>query len=174
MASAYPDGVNERQADHRPPLHRHANPLTVVVLGALLLAAMLGFLGGGRSPVERVVTPGATLTVKVPRTLRSGLFFETEVTVAAKADMADAVIAIPPSLWRDQTINSQIPAAESEEFKNGAFRFHYGALTAGETLHVKFDGQINPPLTIGTSGAVVILDGEREVARIPLSIRVLP
>ena len=174
MASAYPDGVNERLADHRPPLHRHANPFSVLVLGALLLAAMLGLLGGGRSPVERVEAPAATLTVKVPRTLRSGLFFETEVTVVAKANIADAVIAIPPSLWRDQTINSQIPAAESEEFKDGAFRFHYGPLKVGETLHAKFNGQINPPLTIGTKGAVIVLDGEREISRVPLSIRVLP
>ncbi len=174
MASAYPDGTSERLANHRALLHRHANPFSFVVLGAILLLAATGLLGGGRSPVERVEAPGATMTVKLPRTLRSGLFFETEVTVAAKADIADAVIAIPPSLWQDQTINSQIPAAESEEFKDGVFRFHYGPLKAGETLHAKFDGQINPPLTWGTAGAVIVLDGEREIARVPLSIRVLP
>ena len=51
-----------------------------------------------------------------------------------RSESADAVIAIPPSLWQDQKINSQIPAAESEEFKDGVFRFHYGPLKAGETL----------------------------------------
>lgn len=174
MASAYPDGVRKGQADRRSALHRHANPFSVLVLGAVLLTAMLGILGGGRSPVVRSDGAQASLSVKMPHTLRSGLFFETDVTVEAKADVADAVIAIPPSLWQDETINSQVPAPESEEFKDGAFRFHYGPLRPGERLQVKIDGQINPPLTIGTRGHVALLDGEREIARVPLSIRVLP
>ena len=174
VAKGYPDGLAERHAGHGRLLDRHANPLSFVVLGGILLIALLGLLGGGRSPVVRATAPAAVLTVKTPHTLRSGLFFETVVTVEATAPIADAVIAVPAALWRDQTINTQTPAPEKEEARDGTFRFHYGPLEAGERLDVKIDGQVNPPLTIGTSGAVVLLDGEREIARAPLTIRVLP
>ena len=174
VAERFPDGLEERHAGHRPALHRHANPLSVLLLGGLLLLALLGLLGGGKSPVVQASAPAATLSVKTPQTLRSGLFFETDITAEAHAPIADAVIAVPPSLWQDETVNTQVPAPDKEAFKDGAFRFHYGPLAAGERLHVKVDGQINPPLTVGTEGAVVLLDGEREIARVPLSVRVLP
>ncbi len=174
MAEAYPDGLEERHAARRPALHRHAGPLSFLILGGLLLIALSGLLGGGRSPVVRVSASAADLTVKTPHRLRSGLFFETVVTVEAKAPIADAVVAVPAALWQDQTINTQTPAPESEEAKDGTFRFHYGPLKPGERLDVKIDGQVNPPLTVGTQGAVILMDGEREIVRVPLTIRVLP
>ena len=174
MVDAFPDGLEERHAAKAPGLRRHAHPLSFVVLGVILLVALSGLLGGDRSPVVRATAPAADLTVKTPHTLRSGLFFETAVMVEAKAPIADAVVAVPVALWRDQTINTQTPAPEKEEAKDGSFRFHYGALAAGERLDVKIDGQVNPPLTVGTRGAVVLLDGQREIARVPLAIRVLP
>ncbi|MEH3100743.1 hypothetical protein [Sphingomonas adhaesiva] len=148
--------------------------MALLLLGVLLILPMTGLLGGARSPVTRAVTPGATLTVKTPQTLRSGLFFETVVVVEARRPMADAVIAFPPALWRDMTINTQLPAAESEEYRDGLWRFHYGPLKPGERLETKVDGQINPPLTLGTRGEVVLLDGERPLARVPVATRVLP
>lgn len=39
---------------------------------------------------------------------------------------------------------------------------------------MKVDGQINPPLTLGTRGEVVLLDGARVLARVPVTMRVLP
>ena len=58
--------------------------------------------------------------------------------------------------------------------KDGAFRFDYGPLKAGETLDIQIDGQINPPLFAGTHGRVAVFDGERELVGIPLRITVLP
>lgn len=174
MASGYPDGLEARHAAPRAGFHRHATPVTLLLLGALLLLATTGMLGGTRSPVTRVAAPLAVLTVKAPRILRSGLFFETTIVVEARRPIADAVIALPPALWRDMTINSQLPAAEKEAYRDGAWHFHYGALAAGERLEVKVDGQINPPLTIGTRGTIALLDGERVLARVPVTMRVLP
>ena len=174
MASGYPDGLEAAHATPRGGFHRHATPFALLVLGALLALAPTGWLGGARSPVSRTQTPAATLSVKTPRTLRSGLFFETVVVVEAHRPIADAVIALPPALWRDMTINAQIPAAESEAYRDGSWRFHYGALDAGGRLELKIDGQINPPLTVGTRGAIVLLDGGRALARVPVAMRVLP
>ena len=72
------------------------------------------------------------------------------------------------------TINTMIPAASEESFKGGAYRFSYGALRAGETLVVKIDGQINPPLFAGTEGEIALFDGERRLGGMPLKIKVLP
>lgn len=174
MADGFPQGLEERHVSHRPLLHRHANPLSFLLLGALMLLALSGWLGGGKSPWVRADGAAATLSVKTPHVLRSGLFFETEIVVAARAPIADAVIALPPGLWRDQTINTQTPAPDKEEGKDGRFRFHYGPLKAGERLEVKIDGQVNPPLVAGTRGDVALLDGERRVAAVPLWVKVLP
>ncbi|MEH3048028.1 hypothetical protein [Sphingomonas adhaesiva] len=174
MATGYPDGVQAGHAAPRRGFHRHATPVAILLLGLLLLLAMTGALGGSRSPVMRVATPDAVLTIKTPQTLRSGLFFETVIVVEARRPIADAVVALPPALWRDMTINAQLPAAESEAYRDGTWRFHYGALGPGERLEVKVDGQINPPLTVGTRGAIMLLDGERALARVPLTTRVLP
>lgn len=171
---AAPDGIDIVHARPRGRLHQHATPLSLIVLGALLGAAMLGVLGGGRSPVTEAHGAVATMSVKTPAVARSGLFYETTISVSAREPIADPVIALPPELWRDQTINTMIPAAETEAFADGLFRFHYAAMRAGDTLIVKIDGQINPPLTAGTRGNVVLLDGDRAIAKVPLSIRILP
>lgn len=67
-----------------------------------------------------------------------------------------------------------VPAPSEESFKDGAFRFDYGPLKPGESIDIKIDGQINPPLFAGTRGTVAVLDGERQLATIPLHITVLP
>ena len=52
-----------------------------------------------------------------------------------------------------------IPQADKEEYRKGRFLFHYGKLAPGEVLAVKIDGQINPPLFMGTSGSIGVDDG---------------
>lgn len=170
----YPDGLRDDHIDKRGPLFAHANPLSLLVLGALLAAALLGLFGGGTSDTQIARGDTATLAIHTPRTVRNGIFFETRLTIAATSDLTDATLALPPALWRDMTINTSVPQSDKEEYKDGAFRFHYGPLTAGETLEVKFDGQINPPLFGGNTGRIALLDGDREVTAVPLSIRVLP
>lgn len=148
--------------------------LPVLVLGALLAAALLGVFGGGKSAPVQASSPAATLTVTTPQTLRSGLFFETRMEVTAHRAIDDVVIALPPELWRDQTINTMIPSPDKEAGEDGAFRFHYGSLAAGKSLTIKFDGQINPPLFAGTRGTVSLQDGDAPLVRVPLRYRVWP
>ena len=148
--------------------------VALVLLAILLTLAMLGYLGGGKSPRLFADSPQATLTVKTPIRLRSGLFFEQVVQVRARTPLADAVIGIGAPLWQDTTINSMIPAAADEGYEDGQYRLHYGPLKAGDSLTMKIDGQINPPLTVGTRGVIALFDGQRQIAEIPLHIRVLP
>ena len=172
--SRIPDGIGDRHAQDQGGFARHANPLSILILGGMVVAAFLGAFGGGQARPLSISTPAAIVEVITPRTLRNGEFFETRIGVTAQADIADLVIAVPPGLWRDMTINTMIPAASEETFKQDSYRFSYGPLKKGETLQMKVDGQINPPLFAGTQGEIAVLDGERPIGAIPFAIDVLP
>lgn len=170
-APAYPDGIEPVDADGHGA---RFNWVSLAVLGAIMLAALLGAFGGGKARSVIADTPAARLEVHTPRVLRSGMFFETRIYVTAKAPVADAVIVVPVSLWRDMTINTMVPAPSDEKAERGAFRFSYGELKPGDRLDIKVDGQINPPLFAGNSGSVALHDGEQALAHVPVEIAVLP
>jgi hypothetical protein len=170
-AHDFPDGIEPRNLGGSGMPMRW---LSIAVLGAVMLAALLGLFGGGKARPMAVDAASARFEVAAPRTIRNGEFFEMRVAVTAKQPVDKAVLVVPASLWRDITINTMIPAATEEKVEKGAFRFDYGALKPGDVLDIKIDGQINPPLFAGTSGTIELHDGERPIAAIPFYIRVLP
>ncbi len=173
-AGRFPDGLDEDNLHGGRLFARHASPLSVILLGSLLILALFDVAGGQPSTPMQRDFGAATLTVDTPTTLRNGEFFETRIDIRAHADIEDAVLAVTPDLWRDMTINTTLPSPAEETFENGLLRWSYGPVKRGDTLHVKIDGQINPPLFAGTSGAILLYDGKRRVGRLPLSIRVFP
>ena len=167
------DGIT---IEHQRPRRnaRHASLLSALILGSLMLGGVTGLLGGGKNTTVETANDHVSLRVNTPTVLRNGQFFETRMSVAARRPIGDLVVAIEPALWRDFTINSMIPAASEESFERAMFRFSYGPLARGEQLEIKIDSQINPALFGGTAGAVTIMDDDVVIARLPLSIRVLP
>jgi hypothetical protein len=149
-----------------------AGPLSF--LGAIMIAALLGLFGGKGPDVLQAQGDGGELIVSMPLILRSGLLFEMTIGVQATSNLADAVIAVDPAIWRDMTINTSIPAASEEKFEGEQFRLHYGPLVAGERIELKIDGQLNPDLSGNSRGEVAFLDGTRRIATVPLSVKVLP
>lgn len=172
--TGFPDGLDESHAKAVGGLRAHASLNAFLVLGGLVALAMTGLLGGRPSPITVVTAPAATLQVKLARPLRSGLFFETRIVIVARRDIAKPVIGIDPTLWRDLTINSHIPAAIDETFKDGQYRFEYAAIKAGDTLEIKIDGQTNPPMVGSLTGNITLLDGDARLTETRLSIPVLP
>lgn len=174
-ASSFPDGISESHTDPASGTGRGRRRwLALILLSALMIAALLGLFGGGKARPVIATGEMARLEVRTPRVIRNGEFFETQIRVTARAPIEKAVIAVDAALWRDMTVNTMIPAPSEESFRDGAFRFDYGPLKPGETFDIKIDGQINPPLFAGTKGSVAVLDGERQLAAIPLHITVLP
>jgi hypothetical protein len=170
----YPDGVAPGHAEPRGGLHRHASVVSLVVLLAVMLLGLSGLLGGARTDSRRAEFADATLTVTTPATLRNGMFFELRVEVTARRPIGKLIVALPPRLWRDMTINTVVPAAAEEQFEDGAFRFDYGPLSPGKSLVVKVDGQVNPPLTLGNAGEIALFDGDRRLGGMPVRVTVLP
>ncbi len=169
-----PDGIEERHVAPIRGLRAHASPLAFLVLGTAMAVAATGLLGGAPAPVTSVSCPAASMELKIARPLRSGLFFETRIRVTARQAIARPVIGVDATLWRDLTINSQVPAPANESFKDGQYRFEYGPLKAGETLEVKIDGQTNPPLIGRVEGSVTLLDNDTPLTKAHVTIPVLP
>lgn len=153
---------------------RHASPVSFLLLACLMIGAGLGWAGGQPNPRADSRFRAADLSVKTPKIIRNGEIFETQISITAKAPIDDATVAVEASLWRDTTINTMIPAATGEAYKNGSYRFSYGPVEAGETLTIKVDGQINPPLFAGNEGSIALYDGDRLLGRRQFRIRVLP
>jgi hypothetical protein len=170
----FPDGLAHRHLQGNEGWLKHASPVSVAVLGAVLLLALSGLLGGSGDAEISAFAPDADLVVTTPTTVRNGVFFETLIEVRAKRDFGELVLAVEPSLWRDVTQNSMLPAAADESFEDGRFRYSYGKVEAGRSLTVKIDSQINPSLVAGDEGTVAVLDGDRKVAEVSVPMRVLP
>jgi len=135
---------------------------------------MTGLLGGGFNSKLRTENDQVSLAYAGPTHLRNGMFFEAHVLVRAKQPIKKLVIGVEGSLIHDLTMNSMVPAAAEETFEDGAFRFTYDKLDAGENFDVKFDFQINPSLVAGTSGRVAVYDGDTQLASLPVEITVWP
>jgi hypothetical protein len=174
MAIPCPDGISEDGARPRRGYHSHASPVSILVLTVFLALGFLGLFGGRPSPVRIAETDAVRLEVKTPTTLRNGLFFETVVRVTPKRPLNDLTLAISPSLWRDTTINTMVPAAEKEESRDGFFRLSYGPVDVGKPFEIKIDGQINPPLFLGTAGEIAVYDGDIRLAGVETRARVRP
>lgn len=170
----FPDGLHSGHAQPRSALHRHASPISILLLGTFLGIALTGWLGGRMPAPSLNDGPAAEMTISTPDIVRNGIFFEVTIDVLAKRDIADLVLAVQPELWRRQTQNSMLPAAADETYGDGGFRYSYGPLGAGEALHVKADFQINPDLLWGTSGDITLFDGPSELLRQSLTLKVWP
>jgi hypothetical protein len=174
QGKAFPDGLAEPHVAGNPVRDRVASLIPLVLLTILLGTAMTGMLGGRPSPTSRVDAPAASLSIKTPRTLRNGMFFETEISATPHRAFKDLTIAVDRTLWKDLTVNTMVPAAADETFEDGRYRFSYGAGEAGKAVVMKIDSQINPSLVGGTAGRVAVFDGDLLIAELPVTMKVRP
>lgn len=95
-----PQGIEH---SHIRPIrwHKHANPASLLVIGALLLAALLGTFGGQPHPVRRIKSPAADIMIQLPEILRNGELFEMRATVTTRRPFDDLRLAVDASYWRD-------------------------------------------------------------------------
>lgn len=169
-----PDGIGREHFERDQGVKRHASVVSIVVLGCLLALALSGVLGGGFNAKLSTSNSRVVLTYRGPTVIRNGMFFEAHAIVTAKQPIKKLVVAVDQSLIHDLTMNSMVPQAGDETFKDGAFRFSYDKLDMGESFDIKFDFQINPSLFAGTAGRISVYDDKTLLAELPLTITVLP
>lgn len=166
-----PDGIEEQHI-RSSGWREHANPVGVVLLGAVLLAALLGLAG---KEVDRSASAnGLTLAWHAPERIRNGEFLEMRITLDATQPVERLVLGVDAELWEDLTINTLIPAPTEEVSQDGEFLFDFGALKPGATLLVKVDAQINPDRLGRNEGTLTAYDGDQALVQLPLHMDVLP
>lgn len=148
--------------------------LAVVLLGAVLSLAFSGLLGGGQPRRVTARTADASGELVYDAIVRSGNWYETQLTVRATSDIQDLTIAVQDAIWRKMSIDTMAPDAESAEALDGEYTYRFGPVKAGETFQLKLDGQIQPGLARRQTGAILVRDDERGLLAFPVSLTVLP
>lgn len=166
-----PDGIGREMARVE---RGRANPLPLILVTLFMIAGLMGFMGGQPSPVKRVENENVIIEIHGPNILRNGMTFETHITVQAKQPIRNLSFSIADTLWRDMTINTMIPAASDEDYRNGSYHFAFSELAAGEEFQFKIDGQINPPLVGSVQGPITLWDGPKKLAVVDFRRRILP
>src|SRR5690554_1229986 len=118
MTQSFPDGLSQRNLEARA----WPSALSFILLACLMLAGLAGVFGGQPSTTKQVEGE-AILKVTTPTVLRNGMFFETIVEVHLQQPVEDLVIGVSDPLWQDITVNTMIPAAGEESYKDGSHRF---------------------------------------------------
>ncbi len=174
IRSPAPEGIRPVHLHPRRGPSRHASPLALLVLGALLAAGVSGLLGHPQP--HRSVHRGAAaeLEVEMPAVIRTGDFYETLLRVHATREVRQLQIEVPASLWREITVNSMVPAPESEHSDGERFRFDFGALGAGDSMLFKIAAQVNPRLNGRVAGRIRVLDDGRPLVEADRAMKVLP
>jgi hypothetical protein len=171
-SARFPEGIDQRHI-HQAMLLAHRWPLGLIALGILLVAALSGVFG--TEARWTVSGHGLDAVLAGPLRIRNGEVFEMRVTVSARRDIRDLVLRIDRDIWHDVTVNTFIPAAIEERFRNDAFEFHFGALRTGASLLVKIDGQINPSHPPARNdGRITLADGATVLATVAYTMDVFP
>ena len=168
----YPDGLQREHTVAGGYWRRHASPMALLLLLALVLTGISGALGHERDWTARA--GGVALDVHAPEVLRNGEILEMRVAVTADRPIGVLVIGLSDELWRDMTVNTMIPAASDERSRDGELRFSYGPLEPGVRFLLKVDLQANPDIVLGTAGHITVYDGERALVSTSMAITVLP
>lgn len=167
-----PDGIGESHVRPVAGWRRHASPLSLVILGGVIVAGLLGLFGHERA--WSADASGVTLRIESPETIRNGEFFEMRIRVAGDRSIAEPVVGIESSLWEDMTVNTMIPSPVDEESSDGEFRFTFAPMESGTEFLLKVDLQVNPDILGGNEGTVTVYDADERIVEAEIEIDVLP
>jgi hypothetical protein len=145
----------------------------LTLFGVVVVIALTGKLGQ-RATSASNVGPAATMQVKSPTRLRGGLLYQARFTVTAHRRLAHTRLVLEPGWFDGLTLNTTEPQASEETNEDGSVSFAYGALPAGERLHVWLEYQVNPT-TIGLlTQRATLKDGNTQLATLTRKTRVFP
>jgi hypothetical protein len=147
--------------------------VVMCLLAALVLVALIGLIGQ-RQSTSSATAPAATMRLTAPKTLRGGLFFQARVEVIAHDDLKFPSLVLDDGWLDGIQINSVTPQPPNENALNGRAQLGYGELPANHRLVVWFEFEVNPTNVSRHSFGIRLLDGNKPVARIDRTIRVLP
>lgn len=155
--------------EHRPWTRRALLALLTAVLVAGLLNAF-----GQRPSTAAAEAAEARLEVFAPARLRSGLYFETRITVEAVTELERAALVLDQGWLDGITLNTVEPAPIGEASRDGRLVLELGRVPPGDRHVLYLHMQVNPTTVGRRSADVVLEDGGRRLARADRTLAIWP
>jgi hypothetical protein len=146
------------------------------VLCLLLVVPILALIGllGQRHANSQAAGPIATLTVRAPKTVRGGLFFESRVQVHVLARIQHPRLVLDQGWLEGMQINSIEPSAQDEDSRNGRLVLAYATWLPGERKTIWLQFQVNPTNVGHRSYGIELDNANTKLARVDRTLTVLP
>jgi hypothetical protein len=146
----------------------------VLVLFLALVALGLANVFGQKAATSSAAGAAAELTIEAPDRLRAGVLGQGTIRVDAARRVAQPRLVLDEGWIDGMTINTISPEAADQGTDEGRPVLSYDELPAGDSLTVRISYQVNPTTIGSRPGGVVLLDGDREIARVDRTIVVFP
>ncbi len=147
--------------------------MLLALLTALLLAGLLNVFGQ-RPQTSTADSETASLKVYSPKSLRSGLFFESRFTIEAHREIENATLVLDPGWLEGMTLNTLEPSPIGETNRDGRIALELGRVPAGTTHRFFLHFQVNPTNVGRREQDVELHDGETPLLRLDRTVTIWP
>jgi hypothetical protein len=146
------------------------------LVGLLLLFSLAGVLNVfGQVPTAKTAeAPEATLEVKAPSHVRSGLFYELRFTIDAREELRDALLVLGRGWIDGITLNTIEPGPLGEASRNGELALQLGRIPAGDRYVLWVQAQVNPTTVARRTARAELYDGDRRLLVSERTLTVFP
>ena len=147
--------------------------LLAVLLAGIVLALLDVF--GQRTTTSTATARAASLEVVTPPHLRTGLLFQTRITIRAYKKLKQPALVMNRGWFEAMTFNGAIPDPPNwSSSPGGRVELQYDKIDAGDTLVVWLSWQVNPPNGAHRHESVILQDGDKPIARVDKTLTVFP
>ena len=145
----------------------------LLVLTAFVILAFLNVFGQ-RATTSSTTAPAATLAIRSPDTLRSGLVFQTRLRILATQEIKDAIVVLSPEWIEGITFNTIEPSPIGEASKNGSLSFDLGHIPQGQEYSLYIQMQVNPTTFGSRTEETRLFDGQTLLLTSSRDVRIFP
>lgn len=145
----------------------------LLALTAFLILALLNVFGQ-RATTSSTTAPAATLAIRSPDTLRSGLVFQTRLRILATQEIKDAIVVLSPEWIEGITFNTIEPSPIGEASKNGSLSFDLGHIPQGQEYSLYIQMQVNPTTFGSRTEETRLFDGQTLLLTSSRDVRIFP
>jgi len=145
----------------------------LLVLTAFVILAFLNVFGQ-RATTSSTTAPAATLAIRSPDTLRSGLIFQTRLRILATQEIKDAIVVLSPEWIEGITFNTIEPSPIGEASKNGSLSFDLGHIPQGQEYSLYIQMQVNPTTFGSRTEETRLFDGQTLLLTSSRDVRIFP
>jgi hypothetical protein len=143
------------------------------VLTAFVILAFLNVFGQ-RATTSSTTAPAATLAIRSPDTLRSGLVVQTRLRILATQEIKDAIVVLSPEWIEGITFNTIEPSPIGEASKDGSLSFDLGHIPQGQEYSLYIQMQVNPTTFGSRTEETRLFDGQTLLLTSSRDVRIFP